>query len=308
MVELDVIRPVHEPTNWVSSITYVQKADRNLCVCLDPSDLNKALSRGQHHIPTVEELTYKFAGAKILSKLDAKAGYWSVQLDPSSQLLTTFNTSFGRFCYKRLPFGLKTSQDVFQQAIDQILDGLQGVTSIADNTVVFGADEEDHDKNLHHLMKRAEEKGLVFNPEKCKIKEENINIFGNIYSKHGVRPHPSKVQAICDLAVPQDKTKLHTFLGMVTYLSAFLPNLSSHTAPLRKLLQKDCEFQWHHEQQKAFDNKSLIREAMTLSYFDPNKPTVLQVDASQEALGAVLTQEGKPVAFASKSLTDTQKR
>ena len=108
MVELDVIHPVHEPTDWVSSITYVQKADGNLRVCLDPRDLNKALRRGQHHIPTVEELTYKFAGAQIMSKLDAKAGYWSVQLDSSSRLLTTFNAPFGRFCYKRLPFGLKT--------------------------------------------------------------------------------------------------------------------------------------------------------------------------------------------------------
>ena len=124
MVELDVICPVNELTDWVSSIIYVQKADGNLRICLDPRDLNKALRRGQHHIPTIEELTYKFAGAKILSKLDAKTGYWSVQLDPSSQLLTTFNTPFGRFCDKRLPFDLETSQDVFQQAMDQILDGL----------------------------------------------------------------------------------------------------------------------------------------------------------------------------------------
>ena len=104
---------------------------------------------------------------------------------------------------------------------------------------MFGADEEDHDKNLHHLMKRAEENGLIFNPEKCKIKEESIAFLGIIYSKHGVRPDPSKMQGICDLAIPHDKTKLHTFLGMATYLLAFILNLSSHTVPLHKLLQKD---------------------------------------------------------------------
>ena len=100
MKKYDVIKRVREPTDWVSSITYVTKADGSLRICLDPSDLNKALKRGQHHIPTMEELSSKFSGAKLFSKLDARSGYWSVQLAESSQLLTTFNTPFGRFCFK----------------------------------------------------------------------------------------------------------------------------------------------------------------------------------------------------------------
>lgn len=309
MKELDVIRPVSEPTEWVSSITYVKKQDGSLRICLDPKFLNEALRRGQHHIPTVEELTHQFAGSTVFSKLDAKSGYWSVPLDADSQLLTTFNSPFGRFCFKRLPFGLKTSQDVFQHAMDQLLDGLPGVISIADDIVVHGTSREDHDRNIHGLMNRAKERGLVFNFAKCKIKEDNIPFFGNIYSKSGVTPDPSKVQVISDLTVPNSVKELQSFLGMVTYLAPYIPNLSVHTAPRRQLLHKDSEFQWHPEHQQAFNVlKQLICSAGTSSYFDPSKPVLLQVDASQEALGAALLQEGRPIAYASKSLTDTEKR
>lgn len=309
MVQLEVIRPVDEPTDWVSSTTYAKKKDGSIQICLDPKDVNMALKRGQHHTPTLEELTHKFADARVFSKLDAKSGYWSVQLDEASQLLTTFNSPFGRFCYKRLPFGLKTSQDVFQRAMDNVLQGLTGVVSIADDITVFGADEKEHDDNLHKLMLRAQEKGLVFNSDKCIIKAAEIPFFGNIYSKDGVRPDPVKVQAITDLGAPTNVQELQSFLGLVTYLSPYIPKLSVHTTPLRQLLLKESEFQWHHEQQNAFCTlKRLICEANTLAYFNPDMPAVLQVDASLNALGAALTQQGKVVAYASKSLTPTEQR
>ena len=152
MLSLDVIRPVDEHTDWVSSIAYVIKPDSSLRICLDPKHLNEALKRNQHHIPTLEELTHRFSGATIFSKLDAKSGYWSVPLDAQNQLYTTFNTPFGRLCFKRLPFGLKTSEDVFQKAMDDILEGLPGVISIADDITVYGKDEREHDQNLHQLM------------------------------------------------------------------------------------------------------------------------------------------------------------
>ena len=309
MESLDVIRSVDEPTEWVSSITYVHKPDGNLRICLDPKDLNAALRRGQHHTPTVEELTHRFASAQVFSKLDAKSGYWSVPLDEESQLLTTFNSPFGRFCFKRLPFGLKTSQDVFQRAMDKILYGLPGIVTIADDIVVYGTDEKDHDENLHKLMQQAQKKGLVFNSSKCKIKEESIPFFGHIYSKNGVSPDLVKVQAINDLSIPKTVTEVQSFLGMITYLAPFIPNLSLHTSTLRHLFQKHTDFQWHSEHQVAFDTlKHLICSASSLSYFNPAKPAVLQVDASQNALGAALLQDNKPIAYASKSLTETESR
>ena len=114
MVSHGIIQKVDEPTDWVNSIVYVRKSNGKLRLCLDPKDLNKNM-RCHHKTPTIEELSHKLSGAKIFSKLDAKNGYWSVKLDRESQLLTTFNSPFGRYCFKRMPFGLVMPQDVFQQ-------------------------------------------------------------------------------------------------------------------------------------------------------------------------------------------------
>ena len=130
-----------------------------------------------------------------------------------------------------------------------------------------------------------------------------------IYSASGVRPDPARVQAIADTTPPKNVTELQSFLGMITAIAPHIPNLSDHTAPLQKLLRKDLEFIWQPQQQKAFEKiKATIQNAHELTYFDPNKQTVVQVDASQECLGAALTQNGKPIAFASKSLTDIEQR
>ena len=115
----------------------------------------------------MEDLNPQFAKAKVFSKLDAKAGYWTIHLEKKSQLLITFRTPFGRYCWLRLPFGLNVSQDILQSRMDQHLDGLTGVVSIADDIVVFGENEEDHARNLSNLMKQAERNGLVFNSKKC---------------------------------------------------------------------------------------------------------------------------------------------
>ena len=96
---------------------------------------------------------------------------------------------------------------------------------------------------------------------------------------------------------------------MITYLSPYIPNLSALTATLRQLLQKDSDFQWFSEHQQAFDKlKELICNAGTLSYFNPKKSVMLQVDASREGIGAALIQDIMPVAYAFKSLTEIEKR
>ena len=126
MVEMGVITRELEPTEWVSSLTFTEKQDGSLRVCLDPKDLNKALKRPHHKTPTLDEVTHHFSGAKFFSKLDAKNGYWSIHLDEESSRLTTFNTPFGRYRFLRLPFGLVVSQDVFQQRMDAILEKCHG--------------------------------------------------------------------------------------------------------------------------------------------------------------------------------------
>ena len=309
MEQLGVIRKVTEPTDWVNSIAYSRKKDGRLRICLDPKDLNKAIKRCHYRTPTVDEIRHKLTGAKHFSKLDAKHGYWSIHLDEESQLLTTFNTPFGRYCYTRMPFGLVMSQDVFQYRMDQILENCPGTVNIADDVIVYGATEEEHDTHLLNLMAVAGEHGLTFNSDKCLIKTDTIPFFGEEYSAQGVRPDPEKVADIQSIPAPSSKDELHRFIGIATYMGSYLPHLSQQLAPLRDMLKEDIEFQWTASHQARYDDvKKQIAKCTTLAYYNPSLESVIQVDASSRGLGAVLLQEGRPIAFASKALTATEQR
>ena len=302
-----MITHVDKPTDWVSSITYVQKANGKLCLCLDPTDLNKAICHDHHKMPTVEEVAHEFTHSRFFTKLDACHGYWSIVLNQDSSLLTTFNSPFGRYRFLQLPFGLVCSQDIFQKKMDQIFKECQGCIGITDDITVHGCTEAEHDACLQHLMRVAHKYNLVFNPQKTHVKAQAINFFGCLYNANGIHPDPGKVNAVHVLPAPTNITELQEFLCLVTYLSPFIPGLSTLTAPLRKLLKKDTDFSWNHTYDTAFEwIKEAVVSDTTLKYFDPSLPVTIHIDASQVGLGAALLQNGKPVAFASKTLTKTK--
>ena len=159
-IKTDIIEAVEGPTDWVNSLVYVTKPNGDLRICLDPCDLNKWIRREHHYTPTLDDVLPKLRDARVFSILDARSGYWNVQLDRESQLLTTFNSPYGRFGFKRLPFGLVSAQDIFQKKIDQTFDRLAGVIGIADDIVVFGANEVEHDQKLYNMMERTLQVGL----------------------------------------------------------------------------------------------------------------------------------------------------
>ena len=306
-----VIEKVQEgqPTDWVNSIVYQRKSNGKLQICLDPRDLNTAIKREHHVTPTLEDIIPKMSGAKFFSTVDAKCGYWNVRLDEQSSFLTTFNSPYGRYRFKRMPFGLKMSQDIFQARIDQLVEGLAGVVAIADEIVIFGATQEEHDENLRRLLARCREHGLKLNPDKSQISQPEVKFYGIICSAEGVRPDPRKVSALQTMSAPTSSQELASFLGLATYMGPFIPNLSSLAAPLRALTRKDAVFEWSPAAKESFDKiKQAVSDSTTLSYFDVRKPVVLQVDASMKALGAALIQDGKPVAFASKALSPAESR
>ncbi|KAI8487979.1 hypothetical protein Bbelb_344270 [Branchiostoma belcheri] len=309
MVEKGVISQVTQPTDWVNSIVVKEKPNGKLRVCLDPRDLNNALKRDHYPTPTLEEITPSLAGAKIFSKLDASNGYWNIKIDEESSLLTTFNTPFGRFKFNRLPFGLKVSQDVFQRKVDETYRGCKGAIGIADDIQVFGKTERDHDLHLHEAMEKTRQAGIKLNAAKCTIKESECTFFGMIYSADGVKPDPEKVEAITNMEEPRDKKELRSFLGLIQYMSSFIPRLADHTASIRELLKEDVEYDWCASHTRDFNKiKQLISEDITLQYYDREKPVTLQVDASMKGVGAALLQEGGPIAFASKALTPAESR
>ena len=162
-----MIVKVDEPTDWVNSITIVEKKNRSLRICLDPRDLNKALKREHYSCPTVDDVAAKLHGARVFTVLYATSGYWQVKLDKNSSLLTTFNTPFGRYRFTRLPFGVNSAQDVLQKEIDLTYEGLPGVAAIVDDILVYGKNQEDHDAKLEAVLRRTRERGIKLNPDKC---------------------------------------------------------------------------------------------------------------------------------------------
>ena len=127
---LGIIEQVTDPTPWVSSLVTVLKPNGQIRVCIDPKDLNRVLRRSHYPTPTIDEMLPELSRAKVFSTVDAKNGFWHVELDDDSSRLTTFNSPFGRFCWLRLPFGLCTAPEEFQRRLNHALVDLKGVRTI----------------------------------------------------------------------------------------------------------------------------------------------------------------------------------
>ena len=313
MVKEEILTPESGPTDWVSSMVTVIKPNK-LRICIDPKDLNRAIKRSHYPIPTIEEVATKLNNAKVFSVLDAKSGFWQVSLDDASSKLTTFNTPYGRFRWLRMPFGISSAPEEFQKRMNNTFEGLKGTAVIADDLLVFGEGNDmetaikDHDQNLRNALQRAREKNLKLNKEKVKLRLTEVPYIGHLLTCDGLKPDPKKVAAIKMMPEPTDVQSVKRFLGMVNYLSKFLPHLSTITEPLRRLEDKDVEWHWDENHQKAFEEvKHLITNHPVLCYYDVTKEVTLQCDASQSGIGAALLQEGQPVAFTSRALTATER-
>ncbi len=309
MTKLGVITPISEPTDWVSSMVAQRKKNTDqIRVCIDPKDLNRALKRPHHPMRTVEEVMMNLSDCKVFSILDATNSFWQIPLDERSSKLTTFNTILGRYRFLRMPYGLNSGSEVFQSTMEQLFSGYP-CEIIVDDILVTGRDLEEHDKNLKAVLDRAREVGLRLNPNKCKFRQSQVSYVGHLMTDEGCKPDPEKVAAIAEMPVPTDTAAVHRFLGMLTYLGKFIDNLSEITAPLRELLHDNVHWHWDHPQQQAFDKlKSMVMSPPILTFYDVYKPVVITCDASQFGLGCALLQNNQPVAFASRTLTETEKR
>ena len=304
-----VIRKVDEPMDWVNSMVIVEKPNKKLRICLDPRNLNTAIKREHFQLPTIEEITSRMSGAKIFSKLDGNNSYWQLKLDPESQLLTTFNTPYGRYCYLRTPFGIKSAQEVYQKRISQLFEDIEGVETDIDDILIWDRSKEEHDQRLKMAFKRCEDIGLTLNKDKCVIGTSSVTYIGHILTTDGVKPDESKVKAILEMPAPTDKKGVMRLLGTVNYLAKFVPGMSQITEPIGALLKQDVEFEWNSAQEAAFTKiKKILTSDPILKYFDVNKEVTISCDASQSGLGSVLLQDNKPVAYASRSMTDAETR
>ena len=215
MMSQGIIQKVDEPTDWVSRIVYVRKCNGKLYLCFDPKDLNKAIMCCHYKTPTTEELSHKLSGAKFFSKLDAKNGYCFVKLDRESQLLTPFNSPFGRYGFQRMPFGLVMSQDVFQQRMDMITGECTGALALTNDVIIQGKTKEEHDLILRKLMETVRTPGLTINSNKCAINQEQVRFFGAIFDKNGIHPDPPKNEG--NKTIPQSNCYYRATEGTRNY-------------------------------------------------------------------------------------------
>lgn len=208
--------------------------------------------------------------------------------------------------FLRMPFGINSTSEVFQHTMEQLFAGYP-CSVIVNDIIIGGHRVDEHDANLKRVLERVREVNLKLNPAKCRFCLHQVGYVGHIFTSEGLKADPLKTEAITDMTVPTDVTSLQRFLGMVNYLGKYIPNFSDIAAPLRKLTHKETAWCWYQQHQKAFDRlKSCLSSAPVLAYYDVKAPVTLTCDASCYGLGAACMQNGRPVAYASRTLTDTE--
>jgi len=306
MTKLNIIEPVEEPTEWVNSYVAVEKGDK-IRICLDPSALNQYVQRERMQLPTIDDVYSDIREGKLYSKLDLKDGYWQVPLSKESSSLTTFQTHVGRFRYKRLPFGLNSANEVFQKKVYQVFGNLEGVKVMYDDVLIYGATIEQHNSRLKKALERARKFGVKLNKSKCKFKLSEVTYIGHVISAQGIKVDQDKVVDLLNMPAPKDKKGIQRLLGSLNFFARYIPNMSTITHPLRELLGKNVPFHWTKTHDQALEEiKKILANAPVLGYYNVNKPIILEADASSHGLGAVILQDGRPIAYGSRSLTSTQ--
>ena len=313
MKDMGVITPIEKDTEWCAGIVVAPKKNGKVRLCIDLSQLNKHVRRELFPLPHVDDALASLANATFFSKMDANSGFWQIKLDRKSRELTTFITPFGRYCFNRMPFGISSAPENFQRQMTKVLCGLEGVLCHMDDVLVFGRTEEEHDSRLRKTLTALRASGMTLNKDKCQFKVTSVDFLGHHVSKNGISAAQDKVKAIVEMEPPKCPKELKRLLGMADYMRKFDARMAEIEHPMRSLLKKKNEWLWGHDQDRAFvELKQALTSFPTLVKFDINKSHRITADASQNALGAALLQREErgwcPVAYASRTLTDTEKR
>ena len=308
----DIIAPMNEVSEWcVPIVPVVRPGRKRVRICVDLRKLNKSIVREKYPLPTLDDILHKLSKSRVFSRLDARSGYWQIPLDDASSMLTTFITPVGRFCFKRLPFGITCASEIFQRKIGEILAGIQGVEIYQDDILVHAPTIKHHNEIMLLVLERLKKAGVKLNQEKCELRKAGLEFLGHMIDGNGVTAHPEKVFAIDDLAEHQNLTEVRHVMRMGNYLHRFLPNLAEVAKPINDLLKKETTWYCGPEQTSAFQTvKKMVTECPLLTDYDVTKPTVVSADASSYGLGGVILQqheEGlKPVAHCSRTLTSAE--
>ncbi|MGL5480857.1 MAG: reverse transcriptase family protein, partial [Aeromonas veronii] len=314
MLRLGVIEPSR--SLWSSPIVMVPKQDGTLRFCNDYRKLNEVSAFDGYPMPRVDELLERLGRARYISTLDLTKGYWQVPLSGEAKEKTAFSTPSGHWQYKVLPFGLHGAPATFQRMMNIILQPHQNyAAAYIDDVVIHSENWEDHLDRLRRVFGELRRAGLTANPKKCHLGLTEAKYLGYQIGRGLIRPQEKKVEAVRSVARPTTKTQVRAFLGLAGYYRCFIPHFASIASPLTDLTKKGHPetLKWTAEAETAFRTLQQVLTSSPVLYApDFGCPFVLQTDASDTGLGAVLSQvqegEEHPVTYISRKLTPAETR
>lgn len=316
MLDNGIIRPSDSP--WSSPVHLVEKKvlsenePKKWRLVIDYRKLNEQTRSDKFPLPNIEDIFSKLNGSKYFSTLDLTAGYHQILMDPESIPLTAFSTPDGHYEYLRMPFGLKNAPATFQRIMNNILKkNIEDKECLVylDDVVVFAPTVEEHHKNLENVLNTLYCAHLRVNREKCNFFQQQVAFLGHVLTQKGLQPDQSKIKAIQNYPLPRTVKEIRSFLGLVSYYRKFIPRLSHIIKPLTDCTKKNSKVEHSPAFREAFlKAKTLISNPPILAYPNFDKEFVVTTDASDIALGAVISQDHKPIAYASRTLSEAERK
>ncbi|XP_059067545.1 uncharacterized protein LOC131858349 [Cryptomeria japonica] len=282
-------------------------------LCTDSRAINKITIRYRFPMPRMEDLMDCLGGAKYYSKIDLKSGYHQIRICEGDEWKTTFKTNEGLFEWIVMPFGLSNAPSTFMRLMNDMLKPFlhQFVVVYLDDILIFSGSKEEHLQHLDQVLRKLHEEGLRINLEKCSFMQDELVFLGFVISKGSLKMDPSKVEAILNWPAPTTATEVKSFHRLCSFYRKFIGNFSGICAPLIDTIKggRKCVFQWTKEANESFELlKKKISEQPVLVLPDFYKVFVVECDASNKAIGGVLSQDGRPVAFFSEKLNEAKQK
>ena len=296
-----------------SPIFFVPKKNKELRPCVDYRSVNKITIKNRHPLPLITEMLDRVGKARIFSKIDLKGAYNLVRMRFSDEHKTAFRCQFGHFKYTVMPFGLTNAPAVFQAMMLDIFRDIIDIYVIVylDDILIFSENEKIHEIHVKEVLRRLSSNKLYAKLSKCLFHVKKVEFLGFVLSSDGISMAPNKVKAVQEWLPPKNQKELMSFLGFTNFYRKFIPNYSAIATSLTSLLKKDVPFVWTKSCQDSFEKlKTLITTDVLLHHVDQELPYLLETDASDYALGAVLSQfptkdthdisQVRPIAFYSR--------
>ena len=297
-------------------VLFVRKKDGSRRMCVDYRGLNTVTIRNRYPLPLINQLLDRLRSAKIFTRIDLRSAYYLLRVREGDEWKTAFRTAFGHFQFNVMPFGLTNAPATFQHFLNDIFRPYleQFVIIYLDDILIFSNNIVDHELHVRKVFEILRKHKLCAKLEKCEFSTSSTEFLGYIVSSSGISMDPSKVKAVTDWPSPKNVKAVQSFLGFANFYRRFIKNFSAIVRPLSILTRKGIVFKWLSEQEKAFATlKQAFTSAPILVHVDPAKPSTLETDASDFAIGAILSQpdsEGAlhPCCFYSRSLNPAETR